>query len=322
MICYDAFKNLNIVYQNNRQSFSPCCISPVRLNNKIDFLQDSFLNEVRTTWLTGNFPSSCNACKSAEESGWSSRRINVNNWYESQNLTNTDVELVKIDYWTGDTCNLRCVICGPQNSSSWKQELNLPIKKLSVNQFWKTLDTSSLRLIHFNGGEPLLSKEHITFLQAIPHKSQVELDYNTNGTILPSAELLDLWSKFKLVQLDFSIDDIGERFEYQRFPASWNQVTDNLQWYINNSPVNCMFNVNTSVGILNQANLDNLNLWLVSNFNENRLGDKIKYRQQPVMGIFSLGYKNKQKALDFLNECDKRRGTNWRKVFPELVHPT
>jgi sulfatase maturation enzyme AslB (radical SAM superfamily) len=179
------------------------------------------------------------------------------------------------------------------------------------------MDLSKLRHVHFNGGEPLLSKEHVEFLKEIPNKQQVSLNYNTNATILPDKDLLDLWSKFKLVQLDFSIDDIGARFEYQRYPAKWNQVTHNLQWFIDNAPHNCMFAVNTAVGILNQLNLDNLNAWLKQNFHTSRFTDPIEHRQQLTWGTLALTAPMDQ-AIKFLNACDARRGTNWQETFPEL----
>ncbi len=37
--------------------------------------------------------------------------------------------------------------------------------------------------------------------------------------------VLSLWEQFRLVQLDFSIDDTGQQFEYQRYPAKWDQIT-------------------------------------------------------------------------------------------------
>ena len=129
---------------------------------------------------------------------------------------------------------------------------------------------------------------------------------------------LNLLKKFQLVQLDFSIDDIGERFEYQRYPAKWSEVVDNLQWFIDNAPHNCMFAVNISVGILNYSNIDNLLRWLKENFHTNRFTDPIEYRQQLVHGIFDLD-QSKEKAIEFLDACDRRRGTNWKTTFPELV---
>jgi hypothetical protein len=318
--CYDAFKNINIVSQGDHLAISPCCVSPVKSIDKIDFKNDSYLNQVREGWHSGKFPSACNDCKKTESSGMISRRQGSIQWYTDHNSDNTDIDLIRLDYWTGDLCNLACVICGPDNSSKWKQELSIPIQSrhVVVNKFWRSLDLTTLKFIHFNGGEPLLSKEHVAFLKEIPNKSRVHINYNTNATVLPDQYLLDLWSEFQLVQLDFSIDDIRERFEYQRYPAKWAKVVDNLGWFIDHAPHNCMFAVNTSVGILNHANVDNLTQWLKENFHTTRFTDPIEHRQQLVLGIFRLGGLKKQ-AIEFLDACDRRRGTNWKTTFPELV---
>jgi sulfatase maturation enzyme AslB (radical SAM superfamily) len=318
--CYDAFKNINIVNNGNQLAISPCCVSPAKAIDKIDFKNDSYLIQIREEWNLGKFPSACNNCKKNESLGMVSRRQGSTQWYTDHNSDNTDIDLISLDYWTGDLCNLACVICGPNNSSQWKQELSIPnhSRHVVVNKFWRSLDLTTLKFIHFNGGEPLLSKEHIAFLKEIPNKGQVHINYNTNATVLPDQNLLDLWSEFQLVQLDFSIDDIGERFEYQRYPAKWNKVVDNLRWFIDHAPHNCMFAINTSVGILNHANVDNLTQWLKENFHTTRFSDSIEHRQQLVLGIFRLGGPKKQ-AIEFLDACDYRRGTNWKKTFPELV---
>ena len=274
-------------------------------------------------WKTGKFPSACESCQHAEESNGTSRRTGSNQWYQDHGYYNDTVELIRLDYWTGDLCNLACAICGPHNSSSWKQELNLPVtlKKVVVNTTWKSLDLSALQFVHFNGGEPLLSKEHVDFLQNIPNKNQVHLNYNTNGTILPSTELLALWKKFKLVQLDFSIDDVGEQFEFQRYPAEWNDVSFKLQWFIDNCPGNCMFAVNTTVSVLNYNNLDKLINWVKQNFYRSKFTDPIEHRYQSATGILSVNNINKQpgKIIEYLDSLDQRRGTKWKHLFPELA---
>ena len=322
MICVDIFKNINILAIQGELSVSPCCISPTQATETIDFDNNQYLCNIREQATAGKFPTACASCKNAEDNGLISRRQGSNSWYKENNLYNDTVELVRVDYWTGDTCNLACVICGPATSSTWKQELGWPteLKKSTSNQFWKTIDLSKLKFIHFNGGEPLLNKEHIKLLQAIEHKEQVHLTYNTNGTILPSSELMELWTQFKLVQLDFSIDDIGERFEYQRYPAKWDQVSANLQWYIDHAPHNCMFATNTSVGVLNHSNLPQLTQWLQTNFHTTRFTDPIEHRQQLTIGPFALkdADKRKSKIAAILDSIDQRRGTNWRATFPEL----
>ena len=310
--CLDVYKNLNIQIVNDAISVSPCCLFPTKITDKIEFQNNTLLKDVRSQWDNGVLPGACIGC---------TRHKHSNQWYNDNGYNNTTVELIRLDYWVGDVCNLKCVICGPENSSAWKEELKIPLtlRKNTVNQIWKDLDLHQLKFIHFNGGEPLLSKEHIKFLEELQNKSQIHINYNTNGTILPSDKLLSLWNEFKLVQIDFSIDDIEERFEYQRYPAKWDRVTENLQWYINEAPVNCMFAVNTTVSILNQDNLINLNQWLRKNFNSNRVTDPVDYRTQDAKGLFAVGNTNKKQIIDFLNSCDQRRSTDWKQTFPELV---
>lgn len=321
--CIDAFKNINIMYWNRGIKLSPCCMSQAMDADNIDFENNQYLNQIRNEWQQGKFHQACEGCKTAESSGILSRRQGANQWYADHGYNNNRVELVRIDYWVGDICNLACAICGPECSTSWKKELKLPIEhpKVKTNYALENVDLSQVRFVHFNGGEPLLSKEHVKFLHAIPNKQQIQLNYNTNGTVRASQELLDLWQQFKLVQLDFSIDDVGARFEYQRYPAKWQQVTENLQWYVDTAPHNCMFAVLTSVGILNHANLDNLDTWLNDNFKISRFDDLIEHRRQLTTGIFSLAdfEKRKSRIIDTLDKIDQRRGTNWRETFPELV---
>jgi len=234
---------------------------------------------------------------------------------------NSTEELIRIDYWVGDICNLACLICSPHYSSKWKQEKQIPVQEqsININKSWSSLNLKDLKFIHFNGGEPLLSKEHIIFLENIPNPSMVHLNYNTNGTILPSEKLLKLWNKFKLVQIDFSIDDIEERFEIQRYPASWNNVVSNLKWFYNYSPVNCMFSINTTISILNQSNINNIKSWVQDNFPYNRLQDPVEHRFQFAVGLFDIHNSDSQEIVKFLDELDLKRHTNWRKMLPDVA---
>jgi sulfatase maturation enzyme AslB (radical SAM superfamily) len=321
-ICVDAYKNLNLQVIDGGIAISPCCITPAKKVDKIDFVNDSYLNEYRKSFAKGEFHKSCLWCSGQEQQNATSRRQSSNQWYIDNQKFDDSVNLTRLDYWTGDLCNLKCAICGPESSTSWKEELGIPVnQKKIINKFWNNLDLNHIKFIHFNGGEPLLVKEHVKFLQEISNKHEIHLNYNTNGTVLPTQTLLDLWKQFKLVQIDFSIDDVGERFEYQRFPAKWDEVINNLIWFINNCPVNCMFATNTTISILNYHNLHNLDLWLKENFHTNRVTDPIEHRKQLADGLFALSTveENKEKILEFLDTLDQRRSLSWRKVFPELA---
>ena len=200
MICLDPFKNINIVKQGETVSVSPCCLMSAQQVDTIDFYNNRYLTQIRNSFIEGEPSVQCQNC---------TRATGSNNWYIDHGYNNIEVELVRMDYWVGNTCNLRCVICNPVNSSSWGQELGLPNRKQNVNDFWKTINLEKIKFIHFSGGEPLLSKEHVEFLKEIPNPTEVEINYNTNGTILPSKRyhlLLVLTSHFFQGYLSHDLD--------------------------------------------------------------------------------------------------------------------
>lgn len=319
MYCVDAFKNLYVEKHDQNLQISPCCVSATHRVTSLDFDRDPGLAKVRSQFEQTQWPTSCGYCKKIEDNGGHSRRHGSNQWYEDKGLNNTQVEFVRLDYWVGDLCNLACAICGPHYSSRWKQQLQLPTEKTRtvVNDFWHNLDLSKLKYVHFNGGEPLLSKEHVKFLEALPHKKSVTVSYNTNGTVRPTDHLQDLWLQFQLVELVFSVDDIGNRFEYQRWPAKWSEVVDNLRWYIDKGNHNSMYAINTTVSVLNKHNLPVLDQWLQQNFDRTKFTDPIEHRKQPATGRFAV--ENSLTSIRVhLDEIDRQRGTNWRVVFPEL----
>lgn len=323
IICTDAFKNLSLGIQANHLELAPCCLAEHVPADQIDFVDNTHLENIRASWRQGHWPKACSVCKETESLGQISRRMGSNQWYQDHGFDNVDIEALRLDYWVGDTCNLACVMCGPNNSSAWKQELRIPIEQATRvnNEFWKNLDLTHLRYIHFHGGEPLLSKEHQIFLSAVPQKSQVAIYYNTNATVRASNSLIDLWSRFESVQIDFSIDDVGARFDYLRYPARWEKVIDNLFWFREVCPHNSFFNVLTVISILNKPYLDDLRKWLDKNFYRSRFQDPIQHRYQDCIGDLSPHQAESRKKLivEYLDQIDARRGTDWRSTFPHTV---
>jgi sulfatase maturation enzyme AslB (radical SAM superfamily) len=86
----------------------------------------------------------------------------------------------------------------------------------------------------FFGGEPLMSDENIALMRhcvETGHSKHISLLLNTNGTVYTD-EIKDLFLRFRKVYINFSIDDIGERFEYQRNGAKWDEVVANMKSYL------------------------------------------------------------------------------------------
>jgi sulfatase maturation enzyme AslB (radical SAM superfamily) len=88
-----------------------------------------------------------------------------------------------------------------------------------------------------HGGEPLLSniEQHQTLLDHYIQTGQskhISIHYTTNATIFPDPDWIKRWSHFAEIDLQLSIDGVGQQFEYLRYPANWDEVTSNVDRYI------------------------------------------------------------------------------------------
>jgi hypothetical protein len=109
-------------------------------------------------------------------------------------------------------------------------------------------------------------QEHFDMLQGIVDRGiayDVEIHYNTNGTHYPEAAE-SIWQHFKTVEIAFSIDDLGERFEYQRTNAVWSEVMMNLDHFreLRQQHKNIQLQVCSTVSIFNVWHLESLAEWI------------------------------------------------------------
>ena len=63
-------------------------------------------------------------------------------------------------------------------------------------------------------------------------------------------------------KIAFSIDDVGEQFEYQRHPANWREVNANLIKFKERKTPNMDFQICTTVNIFNVFNWAKIALWV------------------------------------------------------------
>jgi MoaA/NifB/PqqE/SkfB family radical SAM enzyme len=101
--------------------------------------------------------------------------------------------------------------------------------KKQINEIFQL--SGNLRRLEFYGGEPLLDKPTIELLKLLVESGKskdIVLFYNTNGAVTPTTEQFTLWNQFKGIEFNFSIDDIGDRFTYNRYPGKWETVLANI----------------------------------------------------------------------------------------------
>jgi MoaA/NifB/PqqE/SkfB family radical SAM enzyme len=281
----------------------PCCLATDEIvdntGNKFKLNHASFqeiqnsnhMQSLRQEFLDGKQPQTCRRCWNEELAGRTSKRMHTLDRLKhmgiSDNWTTDAKPLMFLDLKLGNICNLKCRICGSWSSSQFAtEELNFIIdkeeKKTSFHyqmlrdgawpreseQFWAQLDSamSEVRYIEFTGGEPFMIREHFDLLKKLVERNyahQIEIHYNTNGTQYPE-DAEEIWQYFKHVEVAFSIDDVGARFEYQRSNAVWTEVCDNIARFrsMRDRNLNMSLQVCCTVNVFNVMYLEDVAQWI------------------------------------------------------------
>jgi MoaA/NifB/PqqE/SkfB family radical SAM enzyme len=257
-ICPMPFWGLDI---EPHGEMKPCCIFMQRkedqlmnpLNTSVEeYWNSDFIQDIRQKMLRGEKVPQCNICYDEEKNTGYSKRIRELDLVHDQNIYH-DPKLQKLDFKLGNTCNLKCRTCNSYASSlvnSENIELNktqspediekfkfIPAEDTTLMKWPASADIFSQVLenniqdiinIDFMGGEPLLDRTHIEFVKSIPveHKNRMYVNYVTNGTRKINFEL---FKDFKNMHVTLSADGIGDRFEFIRHPAKWDQVSKNIK---------------------------------------------------------------------------------------------
>ncbi len=261
---------------------------------------NEYMKDVRLTMLEGKIPASCSKCIAEESRGVASKRIwETGSWMEDgidvEELIKQTAEdgtiperLVYLDLRLGHTCNLKCVMCSPHDSSQWvadhkkiyplfqakelKEQMSWDRKDFNNKwhenpDFWKEMyaQIPNLKQVYFAGGEPLMIREHKWFLEEIirqGYADKILIRYNTNG-LLVDDEIIELWKQFKKVKVGFSIDAVGDRNWYIRYPSDWDVIERNLH-KLDNTPDNIQVSIATAIQILNIKHLADFAKWKIT----------------------------------------------------------
>jgi organic radical activating enzyme len=123
-------------------------------------------------------------------------------------------------------------------------------------------------LAYFAGGEPLITDEHYQILEEMirtGRNREITLRYNTNMSNFKykKYDILDLWSRFKRVEISASIDHYGSRAEYIRHGTDWAVVEANLKSIRDLDFIDYQFNCVLS--IFNYATMTEFFEYMMSN---------------------------------------------------------
>ena len=221
----------------------------------------AYMKDLRRQFRRGEKPKTCGRCWDEEDAGRDSKRIHtqvrLKELYPQVDWANDDPDqLWFVDLKLGNICNLKCRICGSWSSSAWAAEemdyLGKDVNKKEhiaytwlkqgawprkTETFWDNMRDllPNIKYFEFTGGEPWMIREHwdlLKFAADNGHSQRIDIHYNTNAT-QELGEHSQVWNKFGRVDIAFSIDNVGDRFEYERYGADWvlaNKIIDDVHF--------------------------------------------------------------------------------------------
>ena len=213
------------------------------------------MKTIRQQFINGERPEMCERCFREEDAGVRSARHGWNEaWYDANadySSITPEPKAQYIDLRLGNLCNLKCRMCNPYASNQWVDEWNqLQTEDSLPEEELKRLDTDTMMWpnkqkvwenfmnvadtideIYLTGGEPTVIKEQQRLLDYLIDEGiagNIRLKYNTNLVKMPEW-LFDRWLHFKRIQLNCSIDAVGELDHYIRHPSRWQTVLENFE---------------------------------------------------------------------------------------------
>jgi len=230
----------------------------------------------RETMLRGEWPGAgCEYCKHTEDAGGTSdRKHNLQQqsgtWLTPPELledpTLTSVSPTMLEVYFKNTCNMKCIYCGPHFSSQWEEEnrkfgksfqSNTPfdVKEAQFNpnydqmvaSLWAYLSDNdrykSLKRYHILGGEPFLMSElddSIEFWRTHPNPdlvfgviSNLNIPTKIFKKYVDQFEQLVMDNKIWKLQLTASLDCWGPEQEYVRTGLDLAQWEQNFELLLN-----------------------------------------------------------------------------------------
>jgi len=238
---------------------APCCqVSADYLKPISELTNPDRFADLKTPDCQPTHP--CNKCSVNEYHKLPSYR----NFFNSAVTSAPGLQFV--DIRNTNLCNLKCRYCGPHFSSQWAEELNefSVLQHQDITDYKDTLITESLHWMYFTGGEPLINGEHWALLEELIDSglaSRISLMYNTNLTTIKYKDknIIDIWSRFRTVSIQCSIDAVGKPLEYIRSGTNWEKIKINLDQLISVSK-------NSNIHVALSPVLSILNIWFIDDF--------------------------------------------------------
>jgi len=354
----------------------------------IDYFKSNIFNEMRRDMLRGEkselLLDTCSLCYKNEKNNGSSARLQsgvdwnvLDNFDSDGKMIDTDNRFIKLELNAfGNHCNLECYECQPDNSSRREERLkkmgtkwqailgkysfvDRDVKKkdkILWNEFVNDLvqHSKNIKMLSFCGGEPMSMVSHFDILDALidsGDSKDIELYYVSNMTMFTLSKMRKYIDKFKWMNIQWSVDGIGDRNYWLRYPTNWNNTVKNVldvqQYFYYTKPWKIgkieatitpsllgVLKLKETVDWMNKHDLMQDNP-MINRIDEPKicqtrhLPDEIKHKiGDDVRSVSEYHYNDMMEqrdpyyfglAIKYFDALDKSRGTDWRATFPELA---
>lgn len=359
--CPRLSHQLSCSYNENGLTVQPCC----RFKEYTVVKDIEEFNKARDLFskITG-WTENCEFCKKQEDAGIISYRQDAFKQF-SKDLK--DREIVSLWLNLDQKCNAACLSCDSNSSSMWaafNKKHNLISNKMGIPSTlnietmmsYTTPDVgSTFREILFSGGEPFYSGAHKDWLKMLiknTDASKINVTYVTNGSIIPDNEVIELWKYFNSISLLISVDGIGDKFHYLRWPLKWEKFERVISSLLELEKVP-FISFNYTLGVMNLLSIYEIEEWIKNNFipkypHSNNIDQILCINPcREIIGLDKITESMRQEylssknlnlevskllssinpiyrsvpidTLNYINKIDQLRKLNWQTTFPELI---
>ena len=319
------------------------------------------IKRIRSNMLNDTPDANCVVCqhRTIDENDFNYLKDHYNHKIIKDDVNYEDVgnfDLRFIDLHWSNICNLRCVMCHPEQSSLIAKDENFittPVNQKNVKKIRKMIveKQDHLKEIYLSGGEPFYIPYNFSLLEEIVNK-EVPIRVNTNMHWEKNNRVFKALLKFKNVQLTMSVDALNEKFGYIRNGADWDTFKKNLEFIRTNTNfgirVNTIFSVINAVDICNlikyfyEQNIKDITINLCTTPSpidaKNYPKDKKRKVIQDILDLIKtlpaedvnlianlkncidrIQLDNEQPYMDCLDQITRKHQQDWRSVFKDLA---
>jgi len=359
----------NLLYVGMDGTVKPCTRSKVfgdlNTNTIEEIMSNDKFKTLKEDILQDRITDNCKKCLSFENITDAGKFASLRNLYNElgieSSVDHTDVsqfKLAALDLHWSSICDLKCVTCWHEQSSSIAREQNMPVKHTPPVVANKLIDyivnnQNELKEIYMSGGEPTLIKYNLKLLQQIEKRSDLLIRVNSNMQWQQDNAIIQEILKFPNVMFTCSIDGLGEKFDYIRRGGNWNVTLNNIK-FLQAQP-NVDLRANTVFFVLTAQEIPDIIDYFMQEIgaidhtiNQVTMGQeklrcrnlpaKIKRQVKTKLEDYLVKYSNNLNISGNLKNClmelehdsvddyrqhfdniDLLQGSNWRNLYPELT---